>query len=46
MSEELYDTILRRKSVRDFLDKPVEPEKRQKIYDAIVAAPTTENMMM
>ena len=46
MSEELYNTILQRKSVRDFLDKPVEPEKRQKIYDAIVAAPTTENMMM
>ena len=35
-----------RKSVRDFLKQDVEPEKRQKIYDAILAAPTTENMMM
>lgn len=46
MSEELYQTILKRKSVRDFLETPVEPEKRRKIYDAILAAPTTENMMM
>ena len=46
MPQELFQTILQRKSVRDFLDTPVEPEKRQKIYDAILAAPTTENMMM
>lgn len=46
MSNELYDIIVRRKSVRSFLDQPVEPEKRQKIFDAILAAPTTENMLM
>ena len=46
MQQELCQTILHRRSVRDFLDKPVEPEKRQLIYDAILAAPTTENMMM
>ena len=40
------ELIARRKSVRDFLPRDVEPEKRQAIYDAILAAPTTENMMM
>jgi|Cm1ome_4_1110797.scaffolds.fasta_scaffold02526_2 FMN reductase (NADPH) len=38
--------IKNRKSVRDFIERDVEPEKRQAIYDAILAAPTTENMMM
>lgn len=42
----VWDTLMRRKSVRDFLEKHVEPEKKQLIYDAILAAPTTENMMM
>lgn len=46
MSEEMYQVILQRKSVRDFLDTPVTPEERRKIYNAILAAPTTENMMM
>ena len=40
------ELIAKRKSVRDFLPRDVEPEKRQAIYDAILAAPTTENMMM
>lgn len=41
-----YQMILDRKSVRDFIERDVEEEKRQKIYQAILAAPTTENMMM
>lgn len=40
------EMIMKRKSVRDFLEQEVEAEKRQAIYDAILAAPTTENMMM
>lgn len=43
---EALRVILERKSVRDFIDREVEEEKRQKIYEAILAAPTTENMMM
>ena len=43
---EAFQMILDRKSVRDFLERDVEEEKRQKIYQAILAAPTTENMMM
>lgn len=43
---EALQVILERKSVRDFIDREVEEEKRQKIYEAILAAPTTENMMM
>ena len=41
-----FQMILDRKSVRDFIERDVEEEKRQKIYQAILAAPTTENMMM
>ena len=40
------ELIFKRKSVRDFLPNEVSPEKRQTIYNAILAAPTTENMMM
>lgn len=40
------DVLMARKSVRDFTEQPVEAEKMQAIYDAILAAPTTENMMM
>ena len=43
---EAFQMILDRKSGRDFLERDVEEEKRQKIYQAILAAPTTENMMM
>ncbi len=43
---EALQVILERKSVRDFIERNVEEEKRQKIYQAILAAPTTENMMM
>lgn len=41
-----FQMILDRKSARDFIERDVEEEKRQKIYQAILAAPTTENMMM
>lgn len=40
------ETLMKRKSVRDFIDRAVEDEKKQAIYDAILASPTTENMMM
>ena len=40
------EVIMKRKSVRDFIDRAVEEEKKQVIYDAILASPTTENMMM
>lgn len=43
---EALRVIMDRKSVRDFIERDVEEEKRQKIYQAILAAPTTENMMM
>ena len=46
MNLSAYECLMQRKSVRDYTDQPVEPEKLQKIYDAILAAPTTENMMM
>ena len=46
VTQGVLDTIMKRKSVRDFLERDVEPEKKQAIYDAILAAPTTENMMM
>jgi len=46
VTQGVQDVILKRKSVRDFIEKDVEPEKKQAIYDAILAAPTTENMMM
>ena len=46
VNQAVLDAIRSRKSVRDFLDRPVEPEKLQAICDAILAAPTTENMMM
>ena len=42
----VLDTLMRRKSVRDFIERDVEAEKREQIYQAIMAAPTTENMMM
>lgn len=42
----VLEVIGKRKSVRDFIARDVEQEKRQAIYDAILAAPTTENMMM
>ncbi|MCC8046838.1 MAG: nitroreductase family protein [Clostridiales bacterium] len=41
-----YQNLMQRKSARDFLDKEVEPEKKEKIFAALMAAPTTENMMM
>ncbi|WP_298031120.1 nitroreductase family protein [uncultured Dysosmobacter sp.] len=43
---EALQVIMDRKSVRDFIERDVEEEKRKKIYQAILAAPTTENMMM
>lgn len=43
---QVQETILSRKSVRDFIEREIEPEKKQAIYDAILAAPTTENMLM
>lgn len=46
VNQSVLDTIMKRKSVRDFIERDVEPEKKQAIYDAILAAPTTENMMM
>ena len=46
VTQGVQDVILKRKSVRDFIERDVEPEKKQAIYDAILAAPTTENMMM
>ena len=46
INQAVLDTIHNRKSVRDFLEQPVEPEKLQAIYDAILTSPTTENMMM
>ena len=46
VNQAAFDVLMQRKSVRDFIDRPVEQEKLQRIYDAILAAPTTENMMM
>lgn len=41
-----FSLLVNRKSVRDFTPQCIEPEKRQQIYEAILSAPTTENMMM
>lgn len=46
MAHTVQEVIVNRKSARDFLPTPVEAEKMQAIYDAILLAPTTENMMM
>lgn len=43
---DLFQLLVKRKSVRDFTEQQVEPEKVQKIYEAILSSPTTENMMM
>ena len=44
MNQPIYDSILARRSVRDFLAKPVEPEKIDKLLKAAMAAPSACNL--
>ncbi len=41
---DLYETIRKRKSVRSFLDRPVEDEKIQRILEAAQLAPSARNL--
>jgi nitroreductase len=40
---EVYEAIRRRKSVRSYLDKPVEPAKLQRVLEAARLAPSANN---
>ena len=42
--ESVYDVIMRRRSVRSFLDQPVEEEKILKLLDAAIQAPSGGNI--
>ncbi len=42
--ENVYDVIMRRRSVRSFLDTPVEEEKVQKLLDVAIQAPSGGNI--
>ena len=42
--ESVYDVIMRRRSVRSFLDTPVEEEKVQKLLEAAIQAPSGGNI--
>jgi FMN reductase [NAD(P)H] len=42
--ESVYDVIMRRRTVRSFLDQPVEEEKAQKLLDAAIQAPSGGNI--
>ncbi|MCX6843122.1 MAG: nitroreductase family protein [candidate division WOR-3 bacterium] len=44
MAESVYDVIMRRRSVRSFLDTPVEEEKVQQLLDAAIQAPSGGNI--
>ena len=42
--ESVYDVIMRRRSVRSFLDTPVEEERVQKLLEAAIQAPSGGNI--
>jgi FMN reductase [NAD(P)H] len=44
MSETTYDVIMRRRTVRSFLDRPIDEETTQKLLDAAVQAPSGGNI--
>jgi len=44
MAESVYDVIMRRRSVRSFLDTPIEEEKVQKLLDAAIQSPSGGNI--
>jgi FMN reductase [NAD(P)H] len=44
MPESVYDVIMRRRSVRSFLDTPVEDEKIQRLLEAAIQAPSGGNI--
>ncbi len=41
---EFYEVLKNRHSIRQFVDKPVEPEKLKRILDAIQSAPSAGNL--
>jgi len=46
MTEDIRQTLLQRRSVRAYLDKPISPEDKASIFQAILRAPTAGNMAL